>query len=128
MDNIQRQNQFIAYYTGGTTHAKHIANDADRLKILGVESQFPIISQPVCEKCEHLGLWDQTRGMFNEVIPLGVCLHCGTITKKPITFGEYLAAGYDVQAFLGGKEKDDAILARNILNMLFNKEGADGLK
>jgi hypothetical protein len=26
----------------------------------------------------------------------GICKHCGTITKSPITYSSYLAAGYDV--------------------------------
>lgn len=126
MGGIQEQNRLIAYYTGGTSHAKHIEKDEDKLKIHNLEAQFPVISQPVCERCEHLCLWDQTKGMFGETVPLGVCMNCGTITKKPITFGEYLANGYDIPSFLGGKEKDDSIEARKLLNLLFNKGDVDG--
>ena len=128
MDNIQRQNRFIAYYMGGTKHAERAKNDEERLKIRGVETQIPLISQPICEHCERLCYWDQERGIFGQVVPLGVCVECGGITRKPLTYGEYLAAGYDIPPYLSGKEKEDSLLDRNILNMLFNKEGSDGLK
>lgn len=128
MSEIHRQNKFIAYYTGGTKHSERAKNDEERLKIRGVETQIPLISQPICEHCERLCLWDQERGMFGNIVHLGVCTECGGITKNPLTYGEYLANGYDIPSYITGKEKEDSLLARNILNMLFNKEGADGIK
>ena len=128
MADIHAQNQFIAYYTGGTEHSKRAKNDEERLKIRGVEAQIPLITQPICEHCERLCYWDQERGMFGQVVPLGVCTECGGITRKPLTYGEYLANGYDIPSYLGGKEREDSLLARNILNMLFNTEERDGIK
>jgi hypothetical protein len=55
-----------------------------------IENRFPLSKLPVCGGCERLALWG--KGMQ------GICKHCGTITKSPITYSSYLASGYDVDA------------------------------
>lgn len=53
-----------------------------------IESRFPLSKLPVCGSCERLAYWGN--GMQ------GICKHCGTITKDPITYSSYLASGYDI--------------------------------
>lgn len=124
--DISKQNKLIAYYTGGTNHAKRAKNDVERLQIAKVESQFPLISQPICERCERIGLWDKEYSIFGTMTPLCQCLECGAITKNPLTFGEYLANGYDLPAHMSEANREIAIKARKTLNMIMNIDGKDG--
>ena len=55
-----------------------------------IEKRFPLTKLPVCGACEKLAMWGN--GMQ------GICRSCGTITKNPITYSEYLASGYDIDS------------------------------
>ena len=126
MDKNTETNKIIAKWVGGTVHAKRAENDGDRLKIAQVETQVELIKQPICERCERLGLWDKEIGIFGQLVPLCYCLECGTITKNPLTYGEYLANGYDIPAYMSDMERADSLMARKLLNLMFNADGKDG--
>ena len=55
-----------------------------------IENRFPLTKLPVCGGCERLGFWG--KGMQ------GICKKCGTVTKNPVTYAEYLATGHDIDA------------------------------
>jgi len=123
--NIFEANKFIKFATGGTTHNRRLLSNDEMFKIRDVEIAVPIISQPVCEHCERLGLWHSERDMWGQIVPICYCEHCGTITKKPLTYGEYLANGYDIPANIVGRDREDSIKARQMLNAWFNVDGKD---
>lgn len=124
-ESIRRSNNLIKIFTGGTSHNRRLLTNNDIMKIHDVEIQVPIISQPVCEHCERIVLWSHTRGKFGETIPLGICSYCGTITKNPMTYGEWLAAGHDIPIYITGRDRADSIRARQMLNAWLNVDGRD---
>ena len=124
--NQTKENNFIKIYTGGTKHNRRMMSEKDVFTIQGVMHQVPLIAQPICEHCERLGIWDWDIDMWGKPRPLCFCETCGTITKNPLTYGEYLANGYDIPSTITGRDREDSILARKILNMLLNVDGKDG--
>jgi hypothetical protein len=125
--SILDSNNFIKYYTGGTTHNRRLLTNNDIYKIAGVEVQVPIIKQPICEHCERICVWTKTKGTFGQVIPTGYCSYCGTMTKNPLTYGEFLANGYDIPAYVVGKDREQSIAARKLLNIMLNTKGRNGV-
>lgn len=125
-NNIAKDNKILKMYTGGTNHNRRTLNEGDVYKISGIMQQVPLISQPICEHCERIGIWDWDIDMWGQLRPLCQCETCGTITKHPMTYGEYLANGYDIPITVVGKDREDSILARKLLNMLMNVDGKDG--
>ena len=121
-----RENNFIKIYTGGTNHNRRMMSEKDVYTIAGVMHEVPLISQPICEHCERLGIWDWDYDMWGKPRPLCQCETCGTITKHPMTYGEYLANGHDIPSTIVGKDREDSVLARKLLNMLLNVDGKDG--
>jgi hypothetical protein len=124
-NEIRKSNNLIKIFTGGTSHNRRLLTNNDIMTIHNVEVHVPIISQPICEHCERIVIWSQTRGTFGEVIPLGMCKYCGTITKNPMTYGEWLAAGHDIPNTVVGRDRADSIRARQMLNAWLNIEGKD---
>ena len=122
------QNNFIKIFTGGTKHNRRLLTNNDIYKIHGVECHVPIIRQPICEHCERVVMWDWTTDMLGREVPLARCSYCGTITKNPMTYGEYLANGYDIPETMKGRDREQSIKARQLINMLFNVEGRNGLE
>lgn len=91
MDTRQHNDLIIKCYQGNS-HLKHILTQADIHKMAVIEEGFPLTKLPVCSHCEGLGLWH--KGRNGET--LGVCRKCGTYTKDPLTYSNYLAKNYDV--------------------------------
>ena len=132
MDKEQRgirdHNNFVKFFTGGTNHNRRLLTNNDIYKIHGVEVHVPIIKQPICEHCERIVMWDWEKDMFGREVPLAVCSYCGTITKNPMTYGEYLANGYDIPANVVGKQREQSVMARQMLNHMFNTEERGRIK
>ena len=126
IDNIKKSNLLVLEMTGGSAHTRRTLTKGDIYKIRDVEIAVPIVSQPVCERCERICMWDSTVDMWNQIIPIAYCDSCGTTTKKPMTYGEYLANGHDIPSHLTGKEREDSLEARRLINLMFNEEGRDG--
>lgn len=126
-NSILNSNNFVKFYTGGTTHNRRLLTNNDIYKIAGVEVQVPIIKQPICEHCERICIWSKTTDMFGKTVPLGICTYCGTRTKNPLTYGEFLANGYDIPITVTGKEKEQSIVARKLLNIMLNTKGRNGV-
>lgn len=89
-NNDNNKNQLIKVCLNGNKHLKHVLTIPEINRMTMIEDRFPLTKLPVCGGCERLGFWG--RGMQ------GVCKYCGTITKKPLTYSEYLASGYDIDA------------------------------
>jgi len=90
MDNMQHNKLIIKCYEGNP-HLKHVLTNTDINRIAMLEGRYPITKFPVCSHCERLGLWTQVDG-----IPSGYCEICGTYTRNPMTYSEYLSKGFDV--------------------------------
>jgi hypothetical protein len=86
--DTQQQNELIKICFDGNKHLKHVLSMQEINQMTMIENRFPLTKLPVCGSCERLAYWG--KGMQ------GICKHCGTITKAPITYSSYLAAGYDV--------------------------------
>lgn len=91
MDSKEHNNLIYKCYKGNP-HLKHVLLSEDIQKMTMIEGRFPLTKLPVCSHCESLGLWHHD-SQDNEI---GVCTKCGTYTKFPMTYSEYLATGYDV--------------------------------
>ena len=83
-------NQIIKICLDGNKHLKHVLTNDVINTMTMLENRFPLSKLPVCGGCEKLGLW--SHGF------VGICRDCGTITKNPLTYSEYLASGYDIDA------------------------------
>lgn len=92
MASVQEHNNLITKCYEGNPHLKHVLTVEDINKMTMIEGRFPLTKLPVCSHCEKLGLWSKDSN--NEEI--GICKYCGTITRKPMTYSEYLTKGYDV--------------------------------
>lgn len=91
MATIGKHNQLIKIMLGGSNkHLNHVLTDEAIKSMTLIESRYPITRLPVCEHCEKLGMWNKDG--------FGVCRACGTITKNPITYSQYLSMGYDIDA------------------------------
>lgn len=88
MSTTQAHNQLIKIMFDGSKNLKHVLSTEEIYKMTMIENRFPLTKLPVCSACERLAYWG--KGMQ------GICKHCGTITKAPITYSSYLASGYDV--------------------------------
>jgi len=88
----KEHNNLILKCYDGNPHVKHVLTVDDINKMTMIEGRFPLTKLPVCSHCEKLGLWHHDN-LGNEI---GVCVACGTYTKDPMTYSEYLATGYDV--------------------------------
>ena len=92
----------------GSKHLNHVLSDDEIKKMTMIESRYPLSKLPVCGHCERLAMW--YKGMT------GYCKHCGTITKRPITYSNYLASGYDVDAT--GQTAKNVLEQRSIVGNL----------
>jgi hypothetical protein len=88
MATVAEHNQIIKMCFDGNKHLKHVLSNEEIRNMTIIENRFPLTKLPVCGSCERLAMW----GKGGQ----GVCRHCGTITKNPITYSSYLASGYDV--------------------------------
>lgn len=77
----------------GNKSMRHVLTDEDIKKMTLTEGRFPFTRLPVCAHCEKLGLWSSDK-ITGEMI--GICKSCGTITKNPHTYSDYLSRNYDV--------------------------------
>jgi hypothetical protein len=126
-ETMKAQNKLIKVFTGGTAHNRRLLTNNDIYKIAGIERQVPIVKQPICEHCERVVIWDWEYDMFGREVPLAVCEYCGTITKNPMTYGEYLMNGYDIPATVTGAKRQQSEAARVLINMMFNMKGRNGV-
>lgn len=90
MATISEHNNLIKICFDGNSHLKHVMNNDEIKQMTLIEGRYPLTRLPVCGHCEGLALWAKGGQ--------AVCRKCGTITKHPITYSSYLAAGYDVDA------------------------------
>ena len=88
MSSVAEHNAFIKVCFDGNKHFKHVLSSHEIAQMTLIENRFPLTKLPVCGSCERLAMW--AKGMQ------GVCRHCGTITRSPITYSSYLASGFDV--------------------------------
>ncbi len=88
MATIPQHNRLIKILFGNQKHFSHVMTDPQIKQMTDIEGRYPLTRLPVCGHCERLGMWDKGG--------VGVCKHCGTITKNPVTYSTYLASGYDV--------------------------------
>jgi len=88
VSTISEHNRLIKVVFDGSKHLKHVLTNEIVRQMTIIEGRFPLTRLPVCGHCEKLGLWGPDGA--------GYCQSCGTITKHPITYSEYLASGYDV--------------------------------
>lgn len=89
MSTIAEHNQLIKICFNGNKHFKHVLKQDDIKNMTLIENRFPLTKLPVCGSCESLAYW--CRGE-------GYCKKCGTITKNPLTYSNYLGSGYDIDA------------------------------
>ena len=107
-------NQLIKVVFDGSKHLKHVLSSDEIRQMTMIEGRFPLTKLPVCGHCERLAVWGKNMS--------GVCRHCGTITRVPITYSNYLSAGYDVDAtgdtarrvMCQEKERRDIVLPKHI--------------
>lgn len=119
-------NRILKMTSGGTKHAKKVLTDEQIYTVCGISIKIPLISQPMCEHCENIGIWDWDKDMFGQEVVYCYCQKCGTLTKNPITYGEYMAMGYDLPDAITGREREEMLEAKKLLNLMFNIEGRDG--
>jgi len=70
-------------------HLKHILTSEKVNRMCNIENRFPFAKLPVCNNCERLGLWCGDDGY---------CDTCGTYSRNPMTYSEYLSNGYDIDS------------------------------
>lgn len=70
-------------------HLKHVLTNKTINKMCNIENRFPLTKLPVCNSCESLALWHGDNAF---------CEQCGTLSKNPIQYSEYLVDGYDIDA------------------------------
>lgn len=90
MSTIGQHNQLVKICFSGNKHLKHVLSNDEIKNMTLLEERFPLTKLPVCGNCEKLAMWGRDMQ--------GVCRSCGTITKNPITYSNYLASGYDIDA------------------------------
>ena len=90
MASIKDHNQLIKVVFDGNKHLNHVLDNDQIRKMTMIEDKYPMSRLPVCGGCERLGFWDRGGQAY--------CPSCGTYTKRPITYSQYLASGYDVDA------------------------------
>lgn len=87
---VKEHNELIKICFDGNKHLKHVLSQEEINKMCIIENRYPLTRMPVCGACEKLAMW--------HIGGTAICKHCGTITKKPITYSSYLASGYDIDA------------------------------
>lgn len=90
MATIEKHHEIVKVVFDGNKHLNHVMSNDQIKQMTLIENRYPLTRLPVCGGCERLAMW--SRG------GQATCTHCGTITKKPITYSSYLASGYDVDA------------------------------
>lgn len=90
MSTIAEHNNLIKICFDGSKHLKHIMTVSEGAKTVAVENRYPLTRLPVCGGCERLAYWHHNKTAW--------CKHCGTVTQQPITYANYLACGYDIDA------------------------------
>lgn len=117
---VKDHNKIIYKCYDGNPHLKHVLTVDDINKMTMIEGRFPLTKLPVCSHCEKLGMWH--KDSLGRVV--GVCVSCGTYTKNPMTYSEYLATGYDVDktgdTFIRTLKKDREQRKKNELLYLPN--------
>ena len=88
-------------------HMKHILTNKRVEEMTMVQKVFPITGLPVCGHCEGLGFWGKVKVGNNMGTKTGTCWMCGTVTLNPVTYGEYLVAGYDLPDRMSFEEKEE---------------------
>lgn len=86
----QSNEQLIKVILDGSKHLKHVLDSKEIRKMSLIEKSYPLARLPVCGHCEKLAYWHHDGQSW--------CPKCGTYTKKPLTYGNYLAAGYDIDS------------------------------
>ena len=107
MATIEQHNNIVKVCFGHNKFYKHVLTNDAVIRITNMENRFAISKMPVCGSCERLGLWHKGRTCY--------CKHCGTVTQNPITFAEYVVAGYDVDQTGFGKDSNYEMQARNLI-------------
>jgi Zn ribbon nucleic-acid-binding protein len=92
MATINQHNNLLLKVFDENKHVKHVLKNEDIKRMAVVEGRFPFSKLPVCNHCEKLGMWHRD-SLGN---PVGFCNACGTISKKAMTYSEYLAKGLDI--------------------------------
>jgi len=92
--NIKDHNSLMKVVFNGNKHLNHVMTSDQIQKSDLLESRYPLTRMPVCGHCERLAYWNATNAY---------CPHCGTVTKKPVTYSTYLASGYDVDTGIASK-------------------------
>lgn len=90
MGQYDKSNNLLKIILGSGNHLKHVLTNEMIAKMTVLEGRFPLTKLPVCGHCEKLAMWGKDG--------CGICPDCGTITTKPLTYAEYLADGYDIDA------------------------------
>ena len=126
-DKTEKANIEVLNLMGDTPHAKRELTRGEVYKIKDMAYAQPIVVQPVCGHCERVCIWDlEEHPITLQIVPVGVCEVCGTRTKNPITFGEYIAQGHDIPAAITGNDRKACIEARKMINLMLNIRGRDG--
>lgn len=86
----QHNNSLIKVILNGSKHLKHVLTSKEIVKMSLIEKSYPLSRLPVCGHCEKLAYW-HTGGQ-------AWCPKCGTYTKKPFTYADYLACGFDIDS------------------------------
>ena len=92
--NVQEHNQLMKVVFDGNKHLKHILTSDQIRKLTLLENRYPLTRMPVCGHCEKLAYWNKENAY---------CPSCGTYTKHPVTYSNYLAMGYDVETGIASK-------------------------
>ena len=90
MASIKEHNQLLKVVFDGSKHLNHVLSSDEIKKMTMIESKYPLSRLPVCGHCEKLAYWHHGGQAY--------CPSCGTYTRQPITYANYLASGYDVDA------------------------------
>ena len=86
---MNNHNNTIMKVFNDNKHLKHVLTNKMVDNMCRIENRFPLTKLPVCNNCERLALWHGEDGY---------CDFCGTYSKKPMTYSEYLADGYDIDS------------------------------
>jgi len=94
------------------THIRHCLSVEKVHEMTQVEKRYPIARLPMCNHCEAVALWSPMTGDGKRT---GTCLNCGTVTIDPITFSEYLVAGYDLPMNMSAEQKEEIKVRRSLM-------------
>ena len=92
--NVQEHNQLMKVVFNGNKHLQHVLTSDQIMKLTMIENRYPLTRMPVCGHCEKLAYWNKESAY---------CPSCGTYTKSPVTYSNYLAMGYDVDNGIANK-------------------------